>query len=751
MNTIRIVGAALVLGILVGGTAMAQYKPVEGHLMTRWAETVSPDNVWPEYPRPQMTRENWQNLNGLWEYAITSNRDKHTPGAWEGEILVPFAIESALSGVKKPVLPDQKLWYRRTFTVPADWGDQRVLLHFGAVDWECTVYVNGKYRGRHQGGYDPFSFDITGALNPTGEQELIVAAWDPTDKGYQPRGKQVLEPQGIWYTAVTGIWQTVWLEPVPRAHVQKLAMTPDIDKGVLRLTVAANGTAADDQVVAVALDGDTKVVGALGKPGVPFELPIENAKLWSPDSPFLYNLTVSLMRGDQTLDAVKSYFGMRKIAFAKDEKGLNRLFLNNENLFQFGPLDQGWWPDGLYTAPSDEALRYDVEATRAMGFNMARKHVKIEPLRWYYHCDQLGLMVWQDMPSGDKYIGHNDPDIERVAQSAHNYYRELGELVRDFGNHPSIVMWVPFNEGWGQFQTGDVTAWLKEIDPSRLVNPTSGWADRGVGDIYDKHSYPGPDMFPIEENRVSVLGEFGGLGWPIEDHLWWNKRNWGYRTYQERETLARHYEQLIRKLRFLIHDGLAAAVYTQTTDVEGEVNGLMTYDRDMVKLGVDWLRKVNDSVYLPPPELAVLAPTSENKGLVWRYTTDNPGEGWEIPGFDDGKWKEGPGVFGKKDTPGARVRTVWETSDIWARREFAIDALPEGAYFLDILHDEDAEVYINGVLAAKVEGYNGSYDQIPLSDAARAALKPGTNVFAVHCTQTEGGQSIDVGLVVEKP
>jgi hypothetical protein len=457
------------------------------------------------------------------------------------------------------------------------------------------------------------------------------------------------------------------------------------------------------------------------------------------------------MRGDQTLDAVKSYFGMRKIAFAKDEKGLNRLFLNNENLFQFGPLDQGWWPDGLYTAPSDEALRYDVEATRAMGFNMARKHVKIEPLRWYYHCDQLGLMVWQDMPSGDKYIGHNDPDIERVAQSAHNYYRELGELVRDFGNHPSIVMWVPFNEGWGQFQTGDVTAWLKEIDPSRLVNPTSGWADRGVGDIYDKHSYPGPDMFPIEENRVSVLGEFGGLGWPIEDHLWWNKRNWGYRTYQERETLARHYEQLIRKLRFLIHDGLAAAVYTQTTDVEGEVNGLMTYDRDMVKLGVDWLRKVNDSVYLPPPELAVLAPTSENKGLVWRYTTDNPGEGWEIPGFDDGKWKEGPGVFGKKDTPGARVRTVWETSDIWARREFAIDALPEGAYFLDILHDEDAEVYINGVLAAKVEGYNGSYDQIPLSDAARAALKPGTNVFAVHCTQTEGGQSIDVGLVVEKP
>ncbi|MFO7973488.1 MAG: glycoside hydrolase family 2 TIM barrel-domain containing protein [Candidatus Hydrogenedentota bacterium] len=751
MNAIRIVCATLVLGMYLGGTAMAEWKPVEGQLMTRWAETVSPDNVWPEYPRPQMTRESWQNLNGLWDYAITSHRDKHAPNAWEGRILVPFAIESALSGVKKAVLPDQKLWYRRTFTVPADWGDRRVLLHFGAVDWECTVYVNGKYCGRHQGGYDPFSFDITTALNPEGEQELIVAAWDPTDKGYQPRGKQVLEPQGIWYTAVTGIWQTVWLEPVPRAHITNLAMTPDIDKSVLRLTVAANGAAADDQVVAVALDGDTKVVGAVGKPGVSFELPLENAKLWSPDSPFLYTLNVSLMRSNQTLDAVESYFGMRKIAVVKDEDGVNRLFLNNEELFQFGPLDQGWWPDGLYTAPSDEALRYDVETTRAMGFNMARKHVKIEPLRWYYHCDQLGLLVWQDMPSGDTYIGHNDPDIERVAQSAHNYYRELGELVRNFGNHPSIVMWVPFNEGWGQFQTAEVTAWLKEIDPSRLVNPTSGWADRGVGDVYDKHSYPGPDMFPIEEDRASVLGEFGGLGWPVEGHLWWDKRNWGYRTYQDRETLARHYEQLIRKLRFLIHDGLAAAVYTQTTDVEGEVNGLMTYDRDRVKLGVDWLKKINDTVYLPPPELTVLVPNSENKGLIWRYTTENPGQGWENPAFDDTKWEEGPGVLGTKGTPGARVRTQWETPDIWARRAFTIDALPEGAYFLDILHDEDAEVYINGVLAAKVDGYTPSYNQIPLSEAARAALQEGTNVLAVHCTQTEGGQSIDVGLVVEKP
>jgi len=750
MNTTRTISITLIFAITLGGIAMAQWKPVEGQLMTRWAKDVSPGNVWPEYPRPQMTRDQWQNLNGLWDYAITPSTADSRPAAWEGQILVPFAIESALSGVKKAVQPDQTLWYRRTFPASGNLDGQRLLLHFNAVDWECAVFVNGTFCGRHQGGYDPFYFDITGALVPQGDQELVVAVWDPSDKGYQPRGKQILEPQGIWYTAVTGIWQSVWLEPVPRAHIRNLALTPDIDKGVLRLSATVDGAAPGDEIVAVALDGAAPVAGSAGQPGAPFEIPIENAKLWSPDSPFLYNLTVSLTRGGQTLDEVQSYFGMRKIAVAKDDRGINRLVLNNQVLFQLGPLDQGWWPDGLYTAPTDEALRYDVETTRAMGFNMARKHVKIEPLRWYYHCDRLGLLVWQDMPSGDAYIGHNDPDIERTAQSAHNYYRELGELVRDFGNHPSIIMWVPFNEGWGQFQTNEVTAWLKQLDPSRLVNQTSGWADRGGSDVYDKHSYPGPDMFPIQDHRASVLGEFGGLGWPVEGHLWWDKRNWGYRTYQDREALAGHYEQLIRRLRYLIHDGLAAAVYTQTTDVEGEVNGLMTYDRELVKLGVDWLNTVNSAVYLPPPELITLAPTSRDDGQTWRYTTDDPGQGWEQPGVDDAAWKEGPGVLGKKDTPGANVRTEWLTPAIWARREFTIETVPQGPCFLEILHDEDAEIYINGVLAATVKGHNGAYEQIPLSGEARAALKPGANLFAVHCTQTEGGQSIDVGLVAEK-
>ena len=750
MNAIRTVSITVIFALTLGGSAMAQWKPVEGQLMSRWAADVSPDNVWPEYPRPQMTRDRWVNLNGLWDYAITPSSAISAPKAWEGRILVPFAIESALSGVKRAVQPDQTLWYRRSFTIPQNLEDQRLLLHFNAVDWECAAYVNGTFCGRHQGGYDPFYFDITSALIPGEQQELVVSVWDPTDSGYQPRGKQILDPHGIWYTAVTGIWQSVWLEPVPRAHITHLAMTPDIDKGVLRLTATAEGIAPGDEIVALALDGDAPLVGSAGQPGIAFDIPIENARLWSPDSPFLYNLTVTLTRGGQVLDEVKSYFGMRKIAVAKDERGINRLFLNNEVLFQLGPLDQGWWPDGLYTAPNDEALRYDVETTRAMGFNMARKHVKIEPLRWYYHCDRLGLLVWQDMPSGDAYIGRNDPDIERTAQSAHNFYRELGALVRHFGNHPSIVMWVPFNEGWGQFQTSEITDWLKQLDPSRLVNQTSGWSDRGGSDVYDKHSYPGPDMFPIEDHRASVLGEFGGLGWPVEGHLWWDKRNWGYRTYEDRETLARHYEQLIQRLRYLIHDGLAAAVYTQTTDVEGEVNGLMTYDRELVKLGVDWLKRVNDTAYLPPPELITLAATSRDDGQTWRYTTDDPGQGWEQPGFDSAGWKEGPGVFGKEGTPGANVRTEWLTPAIWARREFAIETVPQGPCFLEILHDEDAEVYINGVLAIRVEGHIGSYDQFPLTGDARAALKPGANLIAVHCIQTEGGQSIDVGLVAEK-
>ncbi len=441
---------------------------------------------------------------------------------------------------------------------------------------------------------------------------------------------------------------------------------------------------------------------------------------------------------------------MRKISLEKDKEGINRLFLNNEPLFHFGPLDQGWWPDGLYTAPTDEALRYDVQVTRDMGFNMARKHVKVEPARWYYHCDQLGLMVWQDMPNGDMHIGANQPDIERTLESHDNYFNEWAHIMNMLRNNPSIVMWVPFNEGWGQFATNQVSDWTKNYDPTRLVNQVSGWADRKGGDVYDKHNYPAPAMFPIEEKRASVLGEFGGLGWPVEDHLWWNKRNWGYRTYESKEQLTEEYESLIFTLRTLIPQGLAAAVYTQTTDVEGEVNGLLTYDRELVKIGLDKLAAINNKVYGAPLQVQVLVPTSEAEGQPWRYTFESPDKDWRKPEFDDSGWKEGMGVLGTKGTPGANVRTVWDTSDIWARREVALPELTDGEVHLNVHHDEDAAIYFNGTRVAKLSGYTTGYTPLILQRQALDALKPGKNVIAVHCKQTGGGQCIDLGLSIIK-
>lgn len=542
-----------------------------------------------------MVRDEWMNLNGLWDYAIAP-RSAAPPDEFAGKILVPFPVESALSGVKKAVGLDHRIYYRRQFDVPAAWKGKRVLLHFGAVDWEAHVSVNGENVGTHRGGYDAFSFDITDALKPEGPQALVVSVWDPTDAGYQPRGKQVTGPEGIWYTAVTGIWQTVWLEPVPERSIGSLRMEPDVDTGVLRLRVFEREGRRDVSVRVRALDGAV-IAEANGAPGEALMLSIPNAKHWSPDSPFLYDLEVELVRAGTVLDAVRSYFGMRKISLAKDPQGHLRLLLNNAPLFQFGLLDQGWWPDGLYTAPTDAALRYDVEATRAMGFNLARKHVKVEPARWYYHCDRLGLLVWQDMPSGDRYIRREDPDIERTVESATQYRREYRAMIDGLFNHPCIVMWVSFNEGWGQFDTAAIAQWTKDYDPTRLVNPASGWADRGVGDVVDIHRYPGPDMPPFEEGRAAVLGEFGGLGLPLEGHLWWDKRNWGYRTYTTREELAENYRRLIENLLPLIDQGLAAAVYTQTTDVEGEVNGMMTYDRAVTKLGDEWLKELNSRAY----------------------------------------------------------------------------------------------------------------------------------------------------------
>ena len=732
--------------------AQGKWEPKKARLMTRWAKDVSPEKALPEYPRPQMVRKDWLNLNGLWEYAIQP-KDGERPTNFAGQILVPFPVESALSGVMQMVKPDQRLWYRRTFALPKEWGkEKRVLLHFGAVDWDTTVYVNGKEVGKHRGGYDPFSFDVTDALKRDAtEQELVVSVWDPTDTGYQPIGKQTLRPRGIWYTPTTGIWQSVWLEPVPQDRITGIRLVPDVDQK--RLTIVVTSASAANRghwVRAVVRDGGQQVAEGKADVGQTLEVNLEEPKLWSPDSPHLYDLTLTLHQGDQQFDEVSSYFGMRKISLGKDEKGVLRVMLNNKFLFQYGPLDQGFWPDGLYTAPTDEALKYDIEITKKLGFNMARKHVKVEPARWYYWCDKLGLLVWQDMPSGDKHIRREDPDIVRSKESAENFEREWKAVMDALRNHPSIVMWVPFNEGWGQYDTARVTDLTKQYDPTRLVNSASGWTDRGTGDVNDVHVYPGPGAPTAEEKRAIVLGEFGGLGLPLEGHTWLDKGNWGYRSYTSKESLTEAYVGLLARLHRLIGEpGLSAAVYTQTTDVEIEVNGLLTYDREVLKMDEKAIVDAAKKLHTPPPQMVTVLPDARTEAATWKYTVQRPaGDEWHKPDFNAEGWQTGPGGFGSPGTPGAVVKTEWRTPEIWVRREFELAQSPNQLKqpHLVIHHDEDADVYINGIPVVRLSGFTSDYAEIPLSKAGRAALKAGKNVIAVHVKQTGGGQYIDVGL-----
>jgi len=665
---------------------------------------------------------------------------------------VPFPVESALSGVGRRVSEQQALWYRRRWQLPAAWQGRDVLLHFGACDWQTDVWINGKHVGSHRGGYDGFSFDITKCLHPSGEQEIVVRVWDPTDIGTQPRGKQVRQPHGIWYTPSTGIWQTVWVEPVGKSSIAGLRLRPDVDRRELVVRVSVR-PAADSRlrVRATALAEGSAVAQSSGPATDALVLKIPGAKLWSPASPFLYDLRISLIapgpEGEQVLDEVQSYFGMRKIALGKDERGITRLFLNDQPLFQFGLLDQGFWPDGLYTAPSDEALRYDIEVTRQLGYNMCRKHVKVEPERWYYWCDRLGLLVWQDMPNGDAHVAPGKGEIQRSLESAQQFEKELQALIEGRGNHPCIVIWVPFNEGWGQYDTRRIVERVRQLDGSRLVNCASGWNDiPGVGDVHDIHVYPGPGAPPPEPGRAAVLGEFGGLGLPVRGHTWLDEKSWGYRTYKSQEELADAYEWLILQLRLLIPKGLSAAVYTQTTDVETEVNGIMTYDRAVIKIPADKLRRLHARVYGPAPNLRTLVPSSEKTPQTWRYTLQAPPHMWTLPDFDDRHWPTGQGGFGMRGTPGAIVRTEWPTKSIWLRRTFDLQNLPQSAA-LWIHHDEDAEVYINGVLAARLSGYTVNYTLARISPQALRSLRLGSNTLAVHCRQTTGGQYIDLGLV----
>lgn len=721
--------------------AAAQWKPAEAPLKTRWTQSVTPENAHAEYPRPQMVRTQWLNLNGLWDYAISTNPVSGTgaiPEKFSGKILVPFPIESALSGVMKRLDEKSTLWYQRTFEVPTNWTGARILLNIGASDWKTVLYVNGRQAAIHRGGYDSFSLDITDLLVDKGPQKLTLAVTDPTETEDQPRGKQSRKPDGIFYSPTSGIWQTIWLEPVSAGGIENVLLTPDVDSRALRLLVKAKN-ARDCQVEAVAY-ADGKMAGQVkGSPNSTLFLSISPPRLWSPDNPFLYDLTVNISRNGHIIDSISSYFGMRKVAVRKDPKGINRIMLNDKFVFLMGVMDQGFWPDGIYTAPCDEALKNDIQTIKNLGFNMIRKHVKVEPERWYYWCDKLGILVWQDMPSGN-----NGTD-----ESKRQFEMELLRMIEGHRNHPCIMMWVLFNESWGQYDTERLARWIQELDPSRLVDSASGWTDKHVGDVVDMHSYPGPAVPTLEANRASVLGEFGGLGLGIPNHTW-NTNSWGYIQMSNPQRLTEQFRKLmLQAWSHKRYAGLSAAVYTQFTDIETECNGLVTYDREIIKVNLKTASQATrgDAFQTDP---IIIVPSAEQEPLQWNYTFRIPQENWMLPEFDDSKWSHGPAGFGTYETPNTVVRTEWKTSDIWLRRNFNLEHADEPLQ-LHLYHDEDVEVYLNGILAYTGAGFIVGYMDFDIKPEAMEALRPGINTIAIHCHQTTGGQYIDAGLVSIAP
>ena len=617
----RIITSTIAALLAVAGTLSAQgWAPAGNRIKTKWAEEVSPTNAHPEYPRPQMLRPEWKSLNGLWDYAVTP-KSEACPKAFDGKILVPFAIESSLSGVGKALTPEDALWYRTSFSVPSNWKGKRLILNFDAVDWKAEVFVNDIKVGSHTGGYTRFSLDVTPYVK-NGSNSLVVRVEDASDNDFQPRGKQVKEPRGIWYTSVSGIWQSVWIEPVAPAHITDYNVVSSVADKAINVTVDAAGVQEGDVVKVFLLDGgigySTETANAakpaadgmysvlasgMAVPGGTVTLNVRNPKLWSPESPYIYGLDIQILRAGKIIDRVAAYAPMREVSAYRKNGNTLLMGLNGEGLFQLGPLDQGWWPDGLYTAPTDEALKFDIQKTKDFGFNMIRKHVKVEPDRWYYYCDQLGMIVWQDMPSfavskkwGMYYYGEGE-DWPASPEAKANYYKEWGEILNQFKKFQCIAVWVPFNEAWSQFDTKDVVAFTKRTDPTRLVNQSSGGSwEEGVGDILDNHHYPYPAFRMWDKAMINVLGEYGGIGFPVQGHLWQADKNWGYVQYKSGDEVLAEYADFAEQLKQLIKQGCSAAVYTQTTDVEIEVNGLMTYDRKVIKMDEKKLRAVNEGI-----------------------------------------------------------------------------------------------------------------------------------------------------------
>lgn len=689
--------------------SLKEWKIADNTILTEWALQVDPAMPWPEYPRPDAKRDNWLNLNGLWDYTITDSET--TPQNWDGKILVPYPVESALSGVKRRVTENDYLWYRRTFKIPRSWRKKQILLNFEASDWETTIYIDGQEAGKHKGGYDPFSININEYLNRKRNHDLLVRIWDPTDKGTQPRGKQVSEPGGIWYTPVTGIWQTVWMEPVPDSYISSFRSTANIETATITFSTDIVNPGKNEVNISILREGKV-IANGNGNSNENITIEIPEPKLWTPENPFLYIVIIELKKKGKTIDKVTGYTGLRKISVGKTVDGFNRILLNNKFVYQNGPLDQGFWPDGIYTPPTENAMVFDLEMTKKMGFNLLRKHVKVENRIFYHWCDRLGLLVWQDMPSGEKYISGDQPDIIRSQESSEQFEYELKRMIETRYNHPSIIMWVPFNEGWGQFDTERITKLIKDYDTTRLVNSASGWTDRGTGDVNDIHHYPDPVVPAGEAERAIVLGEFGGLGLPLQGHTW-EEKNWGYRNMEDSMQLLARYESYYNQIhRFVRENGLSSTIYTQTTDVETETNGLMTYDRKINKMGAENVFKANNNIippYLESPvtiftDSFLLRLSNYKQGGIIYYTSDG-----SEPQISSNQFKE---PINLTESTVIKTFTKWD-----AIRSRTINLKIEKKKPLKAM-----EVYdLKPGLIASV--YYGNFDMLPEFNTLRPAFK----------------------------
>jgi len=721
------------------------WAPVPGQIMTNWANNVTPENVWKEYPRPQMVRTDWLNLNGLWDFEITERDTNKIAINYARKILVPFCVESALSGIKETITGKQQMMYRRFFSIPSHWNQKHLILHFEAVDYETKVWVDGKYVGIHKGGYDHFQFDIAGFLNKDEKHEIKLVVWDPTNEGSQPIGKQALPAirNRTKYTATSGIWQTVWLEPTNEVAIESIKIIPNIDNGTISLQTKVVGATQGARIKIQAFDQGKEIASSIAALGEPVSLKLNQPKLWSPTNPFLYDFKLSLINDGKVVDEVSSYFGMRKISMGRDQEGYMRILLNNEIIYQLGPLDQGYWPDGLLTPASDQALRYDIAYLKKIGANMDRMHMKVQPERWYYHCDQLGILVWQDMVSPTKFIDTKSNLNPSDFELEHNI------TVDQLYNHPSIIQWVLFNESWGQYDTERLTAALKVKDPTRLVINASGWHDKKVGDIRDFHDYtihPAVALVNKNDDRAMVLGEAGGIDLLIPGHLWTPDLKGGTKIKTDwsidfKKGIVKSSDELIEKYKILLDDlfqlkkyGLNAVVYTQISDVEDEISGWMTYDRKVSKLPETTFAALHEQFFKPTMTGKFILPLSINEPQQWNYSFTAPSNDW-IKNLMLSDFKTGMAPFGIESNNVHKVNTPWNTNSLFLNKEFTLSSVPSKLSLI-ACNTGITEVYINGAYVMQFNNFLKNDPEVKisetiLSDEAMKLLKLGVNQLSL--------------------